>query len=448
MSGRPGPTLLWFALPATAALAAGLPYVLSGRLRQALLAGPGALDILVWLLVAGAVLIPPALGWREARRLAQALEHHADAARKRAEKEYQERLAGLLLEKAHLDAILRHMADGILLVDQQRRIILMNPAAERMLGVARHEAVGRDHLEVTHHFDLDEQLARVLATGEPATLEIRRARPEHQILEARIVLAASAQERAALIMLRDITRARQLEQMRTDFVANVTHELRTPLTSIEGFAETLLEGALNEPETARRFVEIIQRESRQLAALIDELLDLARVESGRFRMRRRLTRPADLVQETLARLSPEAEKKGVRLTAEVADDLPLVDGDPDRLIQVLTNLVDNAIKYTPAGGRVTLSARRAEDQVLLAVGDTGAGIPQADLGRIFERFYRVDKARSRATGGTGLGLAIAKHIVEAHGGTIAVESELGRGSTFTVALPAAGERTASVSNRQ
>jgi len=285
MSGRPGPTLLWFALPATAALAAGLPYVLSGRLRQALLAGPGALDILVWLLVAGAVLIPPALGWREARRLAQALEHHADAARKRAEKEYQERLAGLLLEKAHLDAILRHMADGILLVDQQRRIILMNPAAERMLGVARHEAVGRDHLEVTHHFDLDEQLARVLATGEPATLEIRRARPEHQILEARIVLAASAQERAALIMLRDITRARQLEQMRTDFVANVTHELRTPLTSIEGFAETLLEGALNEPETARRFVEIIQRESRQLAALIDELLDLARVESGSSSMR-------------------------------------------------------------------------------------------------------------------------------------------------------------------
>ncbi|WP_374711943.1 two-component system histidine kinase PnpS [Symbiobacterium terraclitae] len=442
MNGRQGASPLRFALPAALGLAAGLAYVLSGRLRAALLTGPGPLDVLVWLVVAGGFLLPPVQGYRETRRLSLALERELDLARKRAERDYQERLTGLLLEKAHLDVILRHMADGILLVDRERRIVLMNPAAEQMLGVPRHEAVGRDHLEVTHHFDLDERLARVLATGEPETLEIRRALPRQQILEARIALAVSAQERAALVMLRDITRSRQLEQMRTEFVANVTHELRTPLTSIQGFAETLLEGALDDPDTARHFVEIMHRESSHLAELIDELLDLARVESGKFRMKRRPTPPAELIAATVARLAPKAEKKGIQLTAEVPGDLPPVDGDPDRLIQVLSNLVDNAVKYTPAGGRVTLRAAGAEGRVRIAVQDTGPGIPQPDLGRIFERFYRVDKARTRTTGGTGLGLAIAKHIVEAHGGAIEVESEVGRGSTFTVILPVAGDPAA------
>jgi len=447
VNGRQGAVPPRFFLPAAVGLAAGLPYVLSGRLRAALLTGPGPLDFTVWLVVAGALLLSPLQGYRETRRLAAALEREADLAKKRAERDYQERLSGLLLEKARLDVILKHMADGILLVDQRRRIVLMNPAAEQMLGISRHEALGRDHLEITHHFDLDERLARVLATGVPETLEIRRARPQQQILEARVSLAGSAQERSALVMLRDVTRARQLEQMRKDFVANVTHELRTPLTSIQGFAETLLEGALEDPDTARHFVEIMHRESSHLSALIDELLDLSRVESGKFRLQRRPTPPAELIEAAVSRLAPKAEKKGIRLTAEVPGVLPPVDGDPDRLIQVLSNLVDNAVKYTPADGRVTVSAWKSEGGVRIAVQDTGPGIPQADLGRIFERFYRVDKARSRATGGTGLGLAIAKHIVEAHGGAIEVASEVGRGSTFTVILPTAGDETRPAASR-
>ncbi len=436
MTRRYRPALLWFALPPAAGLTAALAYVASGRLEAAVARGPGAPDVLVGLVLLGALLIPPVYGYREVSGLARTAERSADAAQRQAERAAKERLEKLLMEKAQMDVILQHMADGILLVDEHRRIVLVNPAAERMLGVSQHEALGRDHLEITHHFDLDERLARVLATGQPESLEIRRARPQGQILEARLALAMSGGERSVLVMLRDITRARQLEQMRTEFVSNVTHELRTPLTSIQGFAETLLEGALDEPETARHFVEIMQRESRHLAALIDELLDLSRVESGKFRMRRQPTAPQKLIAETVSRLAQKAERAGIQLMTEVPESLPLVSADPDRLIQVLRNLVENAIKYTPAGGRVTLSARHEGGRVLIAVSDTGVGIPRADLGRIFERFYRVDKARTRSTGGTGLGLAIAKHIVEAHGGTIAVESEVGKGSTFTVALPA------------
>ncbi|MBY6277643.1 two-component system histidine kinase PnpS [Symbiobacterium thermophilum] len=431
---RPAP--LWFALPPAAGVTVALAYAASGRLEAALARGPGALDLAVWLALLAALLIPPVYGYREASGLARTAERRADAAHREARRAAEERLDRLLAEKAQMDLILQHMADGILLLDERRRIVLVNPAAERMLGVSRHEALGRDHLEVTHHFELDERLARVLATGRPEALEIRRAHPQEQILEARLALAPSGGERGVLVMLRDITRSRQLEQMRTEFVANVTHELRTPLTSIQGFAETLLEGALDEPETARHFVEIMLRESRHLGALIDELLDLSRVESGKFRMQRRPTVPAELIAATAARFAQKAERAGVQLVTEAPDGLPLINGDPDRLVQVLSNLVENAIKYTPAGGRITLSARRDGDGVRIAVADTGAGIPQADLGRIFERFYRVDKARSRATGGTGLGLAIAKHIVEAHGGTIGVESEVGKGSTFTVILPA------------
>lgn len=430
------PALLWFALPPAAGLAAAAAYLASGRLEAAVARGPGAPELITGLVLLAALLVPPIYGYLEASGVARSAARRADAALRRAERSAQERLDRLLLEKAQMDVILQHMADGILLVDQHRRIVLVNPAAARMLGVSPHEALGRDHLEVTHHFDLDERMARVLATGEPETLEIRRAQPEAQILEARLAPAVSGGERSVLVMLRDITRSRQLEQMRTEFVSNVTHELRTPLTSIQGFAETLLEGALEEPETARHFVEIMLRESRHLGVLIDELLDLSRVESGRFRMQRRPTAPGDLVATTVGRLAQKAERAGLQLSADVPEGLPPVNGDPDRLVQVLSNLVENAIKYTPAGGRVTLSARHEGGRVLIAVADTGIGIPRADLGRIFERFYRVDKARTRATGGTGLGLAIAKHIVEAHGGTIAVESEVGKGSTFTVILPA------------
>lgn len=457
--------VLYFLLPLAATLLVGFVYVTSGQLRRALLTGPSTVDVLVWSFLLVAALLPPILGYRLAARMAGALAETTEVVRRVAEGDFsrtlngwsrgasemldleqginatalhlQERLSELGVEKARLEAILRNMAEGVLLIDARRRIVLLNPAAEAMFGIRAEDAIGRDHLEVTHNFDLDELVQRVLATSQPMRLEIKRARPEELVLEGQMALAGEGvkEPRGVLLVLRDITRARRLEQMRTDFVSNVTHELRTPLTAIRGFAETLLEGALDDPETAHHFVGIIKRESDHLGRLIEDLLDLSRIESGRWKMKKEPVQLARLAAETIGRLAPKARELGVDLRISVPADLPELPGDPGRLAQVLLNLVDNALKYTPAGGTVTVSAADAGSEVSVSVADTGAGIPKADLPRIFERFYRVDKARTRTTGGTGLGLSIVKHIVDAHGGTIGVVSDAGQGAVFTFTLP-------------
>ncbi|MFZ5826254.1 MAG: two-component system histidine kinase PnpS [Bacillota bacterium] len=455
--------VLYFLVPVLLLLLIGLPYLLTGQLQRAMTEGIRPIDLLTWTVLLVAMVIPPLWGYQVTARLAEALAQTTEVVRRVAEGDFsrtlaseepdvtemldlkqginatashlRQRLSELSREKTRMDAILQHMADGVLLIDSKKKIALMNPAAEQMLGVLAREAVGKDHLEVTHHFDLDEKLQHVLRTGDAASLEIRRARPETQILEARLAPTGRESERGVLLVLRDITRSRQLEQMRTEFVASVTHELRTPLTSIRGFAETLLEGALEEPETARHFVEIIKRESQQLGALIEDLLDLSRIESGKLRLKREPVLMQALVPETVSRLAQKAQASNIDLVLEIPADLPPVQGDRDRLAQVLINLVDNAVKYTPTGGQVTVAAREEGRGIQVSVADTGVGIPQPDLARVFERFYRVDKARSRSTGGTGLGLSIVKHIVEAHRGTIRVESEVGQGSTFIFTLP-------------
>ncbi len=459
--------VLFFLVPLAAGLLVGVPYVMTGALHRALTAGATLLDVLVWLLVLAAVLVPPLWGYRLTVRIARAIAQTTEVARRLAEGDFswtlpawsadtsemgaleqsinatashlQARLSELSVEKARLEAILRTMADGVLLLDPQKKIVLVNPSAEGMLGLKAEELLGRDHLEVTHHFALDEVIDRVVASGEPDSLEIRRATPEEQILECRVALSGTGDEetRGVLVMLRDITRARKLEQMRTEFVSNVTHELRTPLTSIRGFAETLLEGALDDPETARNFVGIIRQESEHLGRLIEDLLDLSRIESGKMKIRKEPVRIKELAEETAGRLKTKAEQLGVVLRLEIPDGLPEVMGDPSRLSQVLLNLVDNGLKYTPRGGSVTISAEEQADRISVSVRDTGVGIPKEDLPRIFERFYRVDKARTRTTGGTGLGLSIVKHIVDAHGGTIGVVSDIGKGATFTFTIPKA-----------
>jgi two-component system, OmpR family, phosphate regulon sensor histidine kinase PhoR len=456
--------VLFFLVPLSALLLVGLPYVLTGRLHGALNQGPDSIDVLIWVFLLVATLLPPVWGYRLTVGMARDLAQTTEVVRRVAEGDFsrtlaawaaesnelfhleqginataahlQERLVELAQEKARLEAILRTMADGVLLLDHRKKILMLNPAAQAMFGLTDADAVGRDHLEVTHHFDLDQLLDKVLQTGETATLEIRRARPAEQILEARLAPFGDG-HRGVLLVLRDATRARKLEQMRTDFVSNVTHELRTPLTSIRGFAETLLEGALEDPDTARHFVGIIQRESEQLGRLIDDILDLSRIEGGKWKVRKEPVRLQELAQETVGRLSSKAETLGVDLRLEIPDALPQIQADAVRLAQVLLNLVDNALKYTKPGGSVTVSAFEQGPLLHVRVQDTGAGIPRADLSRLFERFYRVDKARSRATGGTGLGLSIVKHIVEAHGGAVGVESELGKGSTFFFTLPKA-----------
>jgi two-component system phosphate regulon sensor histidine kinase PhoR len=240
-----------------------------------------------------------------------------------------------------------------------------------------------------------------------------------------------------VLVLHDISELRRLERVRRDFVANVSHEFKTPLTAIQGFAETLLGGALEEPQNSRRFLGIIRDHAARLARLTDDLLELSQAEAGRLELEMQPLSVSGLIEACLDTTRLKGREKNLTLAADCPSDLPLVRGDQARLREALQNLLDNAVQYTPPGGRVTVRAARVDGQVSIAVTDTGIGIPQADQERIFERFYRVDAARSREVGGTGLGLSIAKHLVEAHGGRIRVESEVGRGSTFTLLLPAA-----------
>ena len=244
------------------------------------------------------------------------------------------------------------------------------------------------------------------------------------------------------MVLHDITELRRLEQVRTEFVANVSHELRTPLTAIHGYLETLLDGALEEPEHARKFLEIVFRHTERLGRLTDDLTDLSNIELGRISLHLEPTAVAEVADSVLAIIAPRASAGQVMVEVKLPADLPDVVADRHRLAQILINLVDNAVKYTPKGGRVWLEGRVLEPGVVeLAVCDTGTGIPKADLPRLTERFYRVDKARSRELGGTGLGLAIVKHLVLAHGGEFSIDSELWKGTTARFTLPVAPPAT-------
>ena len=236
-------------------------------------------------------------------------------------------------------------------------------------------------------------------------------------------------------MLHDISELQRLERVRRDFIANVSHEFKTPLTAIQGFAETLLGGALEDPQNNRRFLGIIRDHAIRLGRLTDELLKLSEIEAGKLELDLRPVAVSDLIESCVETARLKATQKQQTLGVECQPDLPPVRADSSRLREVLQNLLDNAVQYTPAGGRITVLAARVDSQVVLSVSDTGIGIPKADQERIFERFYRVDATRSREVGGTGLGLSIARHLIEAHGGHISVASEVGRGSTFAVFLP-------------
>ncbi len=241
----------------------------------------------------------------------------------------------------------------------------------------------------------------------------------------------------AVVVLHDVTELRRLERVRQDFVANVSHEFKTPLTAIQGFAETLLGGALDDPKNNVRFLQIIRNHAMRLARLTDDLLKLARIEAGKMEVEFFSVGLMELIEGCAETALMKASKKQITLDIEVPSGLPAVRGDAELLKDVLQNLLDNAIQYTPAGGRIHVTAAAGPKDATVTVSDTGIGIPLADQERIFERFYRVDAARSREAGGTGLGLSIAKHIMEAHGGRLRVESEVGKGSRFSFSIPLA-----------
>src|SRR2546422_3960651 len=352
-----------------------------------------------------------------------------------------DRLADLQHERAKIGAILDGMVEGVLAVDGRGHVVLMNERARTMFGLQTARPEGTPLLEVVRHVGLHELVGRCRLSGEGTVVrrELRVAGPFERTVQANAVpLRLAADDPGVVMVLHDVTELRRLEQVRTEFVANVSHELRTPLTAIHGYLETLLSGALEDREHARRFLEIVFRHTERLGRLLNDLTDLSNIELGKVSLRLATTALRPVVDSVLEIVAAKARDGSVALATDVADTLT-VHADHDRLAQILINLVDNAVKYTPPGGTVTVLGSVADDErVEVMVRDTGVGIPHADLPRITERFYRVDKARSRELGGTGLGLAIVKHLVLAHGGELTIESEEGQGTTVRFTLAAGG----------
>lgn len=353
-------------------------------------------------------------------------------------------IASLSGERNRSSAILRSMVEGVAVIDAQQRLVFCNRAFSEILNLDSAAAEGRPVIEVVRNSDLlglirralvgDEGLQSDIVTGivQPRSFSVTAApvKPLDSIASS-----TAGKPSGAVVVLHDVTELRRLERVRQDFVANVSHEFKTPLTAIQGFAETLLAGAIDDPTANRRFLEIIREHAARLARLTDDLLKLARIEAGKLEVQFLPVSVEDLVEGCAETTRLKAGRKQISLDFHLPPDLPAVLGDAGLLHDVLQNLLDNAVQYTPAGGRITVSASAGARDASVTVTDTGIGIPLADQERIFERFYRVDAARSREAGGTGLGLSIAKHIVEAHGGRLSVESSIGHGSQFSFSIP-------------
>jgi len=352
-----------------------------------------------------------------------------------------DRIRTVLRQRNEQEAVLASMVEGVLAVDLEERILRLNRAAGRLLGVRPEQAEGRRIQEVVRKADLQRFVARALANREPVEGDIVLHDAEgERYLQAHgtVLRGAQGQEIGALVVLNDVTRLRRLENLRRDFVANVSHELKTPITAIKGFVETLLDGAAEDPDNARRFLQIITRQADRLNAIIDDLLDLSRIEQEAERGGIPLTPGAirPVLDAAVQACALSAREKSLQIVLHCAAELTAPINAP-LLEQAVLNLLTNAIKYSEAQGRVAVDAAQLGDKVMIKVRDWGCGIAPEHLPRLFERFYRVDKARSRKQGGTGLGLAIVKHIVQNHGGEVVVHSVPGEGSTFTLILPVA-----------
>ncbi len=340
-------------------------------------------------------------------------------------------------ERGRLEAVLAHMASGVLLIDARGRLEVANPAASRMLDLSPAD-VGRPHIEATKNFHLSEAIDRVLSTGMPETRRLTLVHGGERWVEASLacVRGAGGEPAGVVVALHDVTEQVRSERVRSDFLASVSHELRTPVTAIKGFAETLLDGALEDATRRRSFMSFIDREAGRLVRLVEDLMDLARLEARQVSLVREDLDVAHIVEQVTDGFRARAAARSIDLQLRLPGRPLYCYVDGARLEQVLVNLLDNALKYTPAGGRVTVTLRQEEDQAMrLDVADTGQGMEPGELKFIFERFYRADRGRSRQTGGTGLGLAIVKQIVLAHGGRVWAESAPGEGSTFHVVIP-------------
>ncbi|MEN8615289.1 ATP-binding protein [Dehalogenimonas sp. THU2] len=340
-----------------------------------------------------------------------------------------DRLKAITAERNRMDLVLAHVADAIFMINKHGEITHHNEAAVKMFNLGP-KPNGRSFMEAVRNHELDDLLKKCLADGkrQDGTVDIRASRRHFGV-----TVTPLKNEPGAVMVVRDLTELKRLEKVRRDFVANISHELRTPVASLKLLAETLKDGALADPAVSADFLNRIAIEADKMGQLVEELGELSRIESGEAPLDKGPLDIGGVMHSVVERLRPQAERAELTISVEPALNLPLIKADAGRIEQVLMNLVHNSIKFTPPGGQVTLAAAARDKGIEVTIRDTGVGIAYDDLPRIFERFYKADKARS--AGGTGLGLAIAKHIVQAHGGQIRAESEPGQGTAFHFTLP-------------
>ena len=341
----------------------------------------------------------------------------------------------LLAENSQYNTVQNYMADGVLITDNEGNVRLINPAASKLFNLSEKSALAHSFAEVVRHHQLIDLWQQCQKEGNEVTAAVEIGR--ELFLQVIITPFEEGWATGYLVILQDLTTVRHLQTVRRDFVSNISHELRTPLASLRVIIETLQDSALDDMETAVRFLDRAAGEVDVLTQMVEELLELSRIESGQVPLRLQAVTVTDLLLKPLDRLKPQAERGHLELILDLPAALPEVLADADRIHQVVTNLLHNAIKFTPEGGKITLKANynTEKGEVEISVRDTGVGIPQEDVGRIFERFYKSDRARTRSRGGTGLGLAISRHIVEVHNGRIWVKSKEQKGSTFYFTLP-------------
>jgi two-component system phosphate regulon sensor histidine kinase PhoR len=359
--------------------------------------------------------------------------------------EMQRRIAALQEEKAKVEAAFSSALDGVLILNRDGRIETQNQGMKAILGDRYGDIVGETPLEAFRNLDLQKALDRYGSSKRPVSQEIELGEEEPAVLDVSItpVKGYVRDEEKTMLVFHDVTRLKRLERMRVDFVANVTHEIKTPLTAILGFVETLQEGAIEDRETAKKFLSTIARHAERLNRLVEDLLTISNTELGEMHFSFESVTLSGVAQSVLHMIEPKAREKKIEIISEIPEELPLIRADRDRLSQILINVLDNAVKFTPEGGKVTVSAVPATDQeVVVRIADSGIGIPREEVSRLGERFYRVDKTRSRELGGTGLGLSIVKHLVTAHKGRMEIESQLGRGTTVSLYFPIYRENAA------
>jgi two-component system phosphate regulon sensor histidine kinase PhoR len=369
--------------------------------------------------------------------------HHLGKAIGEMDAQVKNKIEEITKEKDYLQTLLKGMAEGVLVVNDRGHIIMINSTLRKFFSLST-EIVDKTTLEFVRNAELEGAIQGAIRDGKNSSFELIHPSSSNKTFEVNVVgIPSPSEERhkegnamsGAIAVFHDISRLKELEKIRQDFVANVSHELRTPLTTIKGYTETLLDGALKE-EVAPQFLQVIQKHTDRLAKIVEDLLTLSKIESKEFQLKKEKLYLSELIDDVLDFVKEGAKKKKIAIDVVHISSSLIIEGDRNIIEQILINLLDNAIKYGREGGKITISAnQKDQNEIEVSVRDNGIGIPQEDLPRIFERFYRVDKGRSQELGGTGLGLSIVKHLVSAHSGKVWAESQLGEGSTFYFTLP-------------